>query len=515
MKKKKMLSLLSMVVCAVMLFLAGCQPVGGLDLNQMMISQLGMKSYEGKASFTIDLNVDDSMLTSEEKLIYQLFAKSRLEITDMKVQNLATMSMKGNYIYSNGTIPFAINYSPEQYVIEIEGAERPIVIPSEISAGDVPAEAKAIQETLIDKYSELLQVFGAFIVPNLPNPEHISVEKASVEVNGEALDLYQINAEVYGSEFIDLLVQTVENMIADEEGLKTFLGQLYDALVPVIQELVAASGGEQDDPAMAMILAYLENKTLAVEFAYTTIQTQLAQFSGEIDAALAEMAASAGLVFNDDSYIKMQLFVDEDFTLRKQDFEVAFTPPAGMSSLQKISVAGGYEFWNVNQPVEIESIDTSNAFVAKENTKTAHFLKTVDKSSKLYELLVKDLKVTKKSVRLNMNEDQYGVEFSNRPYIKNSVTLVPVRFVSENLDAEVSWNQANKQVTVIDILTDKKIVLTVGSKVAYVDGKEVVLETSAEINHNSTYVPVRFIAESLGATVQWDQVTRVISIGKE
>lgn len=84
----------------------------------------------------------------------------------------------------------------------------------------------------------------------------------------------------------------------------------------------------------------------------------------------------------------------------------------------------------------------------------------------------------------------------------NYRTLVPVRTVSQNLGAIVNWDDRTHTITVTD--SNKVIKLVIGKKEALVNDHTQILETPATIINNSTYVPIRFIAESLGENVKWD-----------
>lgn len=108
-----------------------------------------------------------------------------------------------------------------------------------------------------------------------------------------------------------------------------------------------------------------------------------------------------------------------------------------------------------------------------------------------------------------------GIElkFDIPPVIKEGRTLIPVRAISEGFGAEVLWNQEEQKVTIIK--DGKEIILQIGSKVAYVDGVEVEIDTYPEILNNRTIVPLRFIAETLGLIVEWDGETETIEIDEE
>ena len=89
------------------------------------------------------------------------------------------------------------------------------------------------------------------------------------------------------------------------------------------------------------------------------------------------------------------------------------------------------------------------------------------------------------------------------PVIENDRTLVPLRAIFEALGVHVHWDGATKTVT--GTREDKIIILQIDNKIASINGVDTELDVPARIIDNSTLVPVRFIAESLGAEVNWDR----------
>uniref|UniRef100_UPI0013E0ACCE copper amine oxidase N-terminal domain-containing protein n=1 Tax=Paenibacillus xylaniclasticus TaxID=588083 RepID=UPI0013E0ACCE len=91
----------------------------------------------------------------------------------------------------------------------------------------------------------------------------------------------------------------------------------------------------------------------------------------------------------------------------------------------------------------------------------------------------------------------------SEPYINtDGFTMVPIRFVSEKLGADVKWN--NKTQTAIIAYKGQKIEMQIGSKNAVVDGEAVTLDTAAEKYEGRTMVPLRFVSEVLHSDVKWD-----------
>ena len=98
------------------------------------------------------------------------------------------------------------------------------------------------------------------------------------------------------------------------------------------------------------------------------------------------------------------------------------------------------------------------------------------------------------------------------PIIANDRTMLPVRYVAEALGAEIAWDGATSTATLKTADTELRI--TVGASEALVNGKAVTLDSPAFIENSRTYMPVRFVAETLGATVAWDAATSTATITK-
>lgn len=114
----------------------------------------------------------------------------------------------------------------------------------------------------------------------------------------------------------------------------------------------------------------------------------------------------------------------------------------------------------------------------------------------------------KSDIQILLNGDELITEV---PYIiEEGRTLVPVRFFLEAMGAAVSWLPSTKTVSVA--LDDMSIEMVVGGKTALLNDSPVTLEVPLRLIENRTYLPLRFVAESLGAGVNWNGVDRRIMI---
>jgi len=96
------------------------------------------------------------------------------------------------------------------------------------------------------------------------------------------------------------------------------------------------------------------------------------------------------------------------------------------------------------------------------------------------------------------------------PLIVNGRTLVPARAIFEAMGGTVNWSEASREITVTVDKVDVK--LKIDSKQAYINGMEKTLDVPAKIINNRTMIPVRFVSESIGCQVSWDDKNRIVSI---
>ncbi len=122
-------------------------------------------------------------------------------------------------------------------------------------------------------------------------------------------------------------------------------------------------------------------------------------------------------------------------------------------------------------------------------------------------------KAADNEIRIFVNNKQLRTDVA--PYLMpgKNVTMLPFRAVGEATGASVDWDQANRKV---EFRKDGHTIrLTIGESNAEVDGQNVSLDVSASMRTGRTMVPLRFISESVGLKVDWNQQERIITIGSE
>lgn len=499
--------LVSMLMVVVLIVAAGCQSIGTLDLNKVMMSNLDIQSLEGKQSISVDFKLDESAAVSKEQQkqlgLLKVLNQTSLRLTDIKQQDQKNISMKGELILSKGKIPFHIHMDDQTMTIQVEGAAKPFVFKSDMDASaatylDNPAvsQYQSIVKSLGENNTEWVKKLASFAVSKLPNPQNISVESAQVTIHNESLQLQKVALELNVKEFMPLARQFIKNITADEEGLKQFIGDIIDLL-----------GQQPDAPAY-----FKENKEMLVMMAFGMIQNYLTEMSESIDKA-----DRSNQPFTDDSYLKMNIYADADHNVRKSDMELNLAPLSEEQHIvTAITIKSDSEVWNVNKSVQAQTVDVSGGVIeVGPGIKSYEFLDFFDSNSTIYELLKNDIRITAKNITLFPDSQTPQKAGYAKPFIQDDVTLVPVRFVSERLEADIEWKEETSQVTITDAYSGTTIVLTIGQKEAEVNGQMKQLEVPAQLIEGSSYVPIRFIAESLGATVSYDEATGMAAITRD
>ena len=129
-------------------------------------------------------------------------------------------------------------------------------------------------------------------------------------------------------------------------------------------------------------------------------------------------------------------------------------------------------------------------------------------SQAVYEAVFEAVYETNDVVNVDVNGKP--LHFAVAPTIVGGTTMVPMRTVFEALGAGVQWD--GNTGTVTGKKGDRTVVLKVNSDDAVVNGVHEVLDLPATIVDGTTFVPVRFISEALGAGVNWDAGSQTVDI---
>lgn len=123
---------LILILALALVVVAGCQAVGGVDFNTALKQSLKVTSMEGKQSLELKLLVNEQAykdMPEEDLALIQLISNLKLQIEDIKVQDATHASYKGKLALGEAlSIGFSLKMSDTTAVVELEGAKAPFVI---------------------------------------------------------------------------------------------------------------------------------------------------------------------------------------------------------------------------------------------------------------------------------------------------------------------------------------------------------------------------------------------------
>jgi hypothetical protein len=114
----------------------------------------------------------------------------------------------------------------------------------------------------------------------------------------------------------------------------------------------------------------------------------------------------------------------------------------------------------------------------------------------------------KQAITLKVNGAEHTLE--SKPFLTKGRVYIPLREISNVLQAVVVWQNESKQATLT--LPEQTVVLTLGQTAATRNGTAIKLSDKPIMQNSRVYVPLRTVTESLGADVEWKAETQEVEI---
>jgi hypothetical protein len=113
---------------------------------------------------------------------------------------------------------------------------------------------------------------------------------------------------------------------------------------------------------------------------------------------------------------------------------------------------------------------------------------------------------------INVELNGHPLTFDVPPVVEAGRTLVPVRAIFEALGARITWDPASQTISAVHPERNRYVILKLGSTTAWVDGREVTLDVAPRLIDGRTMVPLRFVSTAMGADVSYDAATQTVVI---
>jgi hypothetical protein len=514
-KSFMMRKVMPLVLLSVLVIATGCQSIGGLDLNKILVNQIISDSMEGSMNVTLHLVPEQTAGTDPETLeMVKAINGMQVIVESFKQQDWNTMSAKGKLVITRGEIPFQISISRTTMIMQIEGADVPIIIPLDSATNPLSgltgmgATNELTTNTLQEK--PITQSLVSLIVKHLANPEDISLQNVTETVHGESLSLYKIHSEIKGPEIFTLLKKSLRSLVMDDQGLKLFIAQLYDVL--------EASATEEDDNLLGLGLGFgsmgSADRELEIEFLHTSIKQGLliVIMMLEDESTQSELQP----IMTDDTYLRSDLYVDSSLNVRKADFELSVSPElenrADLSGIASIQIEVHGQYWNHNRAVTADTItngDKDPLYVDLTSSAGDELISILDQQSVLYKLLKEDLHATRKTAVFYTDNEYMEYELA---IFKNGIMTVPARSLADGLGLQLDWNGVTRELSLTNPYDGTTVAFKVDSNIASVNGADQTMPVATFLDKGQTYIPLRFVTDALGAVIEWDQDTQAATV---
>lgn len=115
--------------------------------------------------------------------------------------------------------------------------------------------------------------------------------------------------------------------------------------------------------------------------------------------------------------------------------------------------------------------------------------------------------------RVELYLDGQELEMDVAPEVKNERTMVPIRVVAEAIGADVEWVADTRQI--IMTRAGSTVIMTLDQTAATVDGQSVQMDVAPYAAEGRTLIPARYVAEFFGQKVDWDGEKRRVDITED
>ena len=219
--------------------------------------------------------------------------------------------------------------------------------------------------------------------------------------------------------------------------------------------------------------------------------------------------------------VKGNITVTANFEINKYSITASAGPNGYISPSGTITINyGDSKTFNVtpNPGYKIKDVKVDGSSVGAVSTYTFSNINSDHKIEATFEKQITETVIILRIGNKNFTVNGVTKTLDSPPIIKNSRTLLPIRAVVESLGGTVDWSPSDKKVTVS--LGTNTIELWIGKSTAKVNGINKPIDSTnskvvPEIINGRTMLPLRFVAENLGATVDWNQDTKTITITYE
>lgn len=504
------------LLAAVVVIIAGCQAVSGIDLNRVLLNSLKVKTMESNSTISFQLLRNESAdnesdYSDESEELLSLLSNMTLQVDEAKQQDSEHMSMKGALKLGDLSIGYSLIIDGDTALMTLEGASRPFLLDltgqSMLDAynygmevqdlgPDTSATAWTDEPSLMEFGYKLLDQVGGYLIDKMPNPKDLSVDPLVTEtVNGESLSLAHLNVKLDAEQAWGWVQSYLSALTSDREGLRTMMKGVIDLVLadPALRETIALDeNGEVYEPTDEDI--------------DTTVDEIIDELT-QLNESMTELAKEDDFsdIINKDSSVKADVYVDAKLDIRKLSLEASYKPDPSIMDEEEMPFEGfvlrfDQERWNVNGDVVADKVtdkqkQSAISLDTLENQQGYQTLRLFDPASDSYSLLRNQLHIGQQSAVWSVWDDAPVIVTAS------GVTIIPLRDAAAQFGLNLSVERDG--IHLYDPATSASLIVNKGSKKAIVNGKAVNWSYPVTVVDGISYVPARDFAKALGASVKW------------
>lgn len=112
--------------------------------------------------------------------------------------------------------------------------------------------------------------------------------------------------------------------------------------------------------------------------------------------------------------------------------------------------------------------------------------------------------------KVTVHVDGIPLQVGDYAFIEQGTIRVPVRDIFEALGAMISWDESSQ--TIMATKDELTFEVELNNRFAIINGNQVALDTPATLYKGKLVIPIRFVSESLGARVEWNEQSKQVDI---
>lgn len=438
------------------------------------------------------LSIKQKSVTNEEKTVSKAQLDANVKLSDMSFDSSIWVDvdlsgdkpiLKEIFKLPSMLMGFIPGAAEKEYIVlDFDTIEESIAnmeedMPESIGLDETMAIAMKYQEKFMDAFIKYMKKYdsGLSVISKLDDKM----------VDGEKIEYYQVAFD--DESFKEFLKYTAISMLQDENIIPLFKEYMT--------ELMDASGEEMpEELSKTANIADMVKKTR--------------EFFNKLEelTILGEEGILIAYGINKDGYFvseegKMDFLIDT-----KQFMDLTSDSIKDNESLQEIPtpifellISYDTKINNINQDIEVTMPKTTeeNSMDYMELIKTT--LETVVPEN------LQDMGL------MVIVEDEF-VEFTDKPILVDNHYLVPSRDIAKAFDVTVDWNEDTREISMTK--NEKQLTFNVKNNQLLVNGESQTLNTPVIIKNGVSFIPLRAVSENFGYNVEWDKEFKIILINK-